>query len=277
MQSTKCCLLHLGEMTLDTHRLNSYENRNTKSCPTLIVACQGYSCHLLLISSASVRSLSFLSFIMLTLAWDVPLISQVFLKISLFFPILLFSSNSLHCTLKKAVQSLQNQRSSELNLPILIALSSLIPKMSVFTLANLLLDHIQFTLIHGPNIQGSISILFFTGSDFCFHHQTHPQLKVISTLAQPLHSFWSYFSSLPQQHIEHLSNWVGVWGWGSSSSVISFCLFLLFMGQEYWSDLPFPPPVNHVVRSYIIKGISYARRSTIRDRNDKDLRRNRQA
>ena len=168
MQSTKCCLLQLCEMSLDTHRLNSYENRNTKACPALIVACQGYSCHLLLISSASVRSLPFLSFIMLSLAWDVPLISQGFLKISLFFPILLFSSNSLHCTFKKAVQSLQNQRSSELNLPIPIVLSSLIPKMSVFTLANLLLDHIQFTLIHGPNIQGSIVILFFTGSDFIF-------------------------------------------------------------------------------------------------------------
>ena len=26
---------------------------------------------------------------------------------------------------------------------------------------------------------------------FYCHHQTHPQLAVISTLAQPLHSFWS--------------------------------------------------------------------------------------
>ena len=28
-----------------------------------------------------------------------------------------------------------------------------------------------------------------------------------------------------------------------------FCLFILFMGfsqQEYWSDLPFPPPMDHV-------------------------------
>ena len=34
-----------------------------------------------------------------------------------------------------------------------------------------------------------------------------------------------------------------------SCSVISFCLFTLFMGflwQEYWSGLPFPPPVDHV-------------------------------
>ena len=34
----------------------------------------------------------------------------------------------------------------------------------------------------------------------------------------------------------------------SSFSVLSFCLFILFMGfsrQEYWSGLPFPSPVNH--------------------------------
>ena len=37
---------------------------------------------------------------------------------------------------------------------------------------------------------------------------------------------------------------------GSSSSVISFCLFILFMGfsrQEYWNGLPFPPPGKHVL------------------------------
>ena len=38
---------------------------------------------------------------------------------------------------------------------------------------------------------------------------------------------------------------------GSSSfSVLSFCLFILFMGfsrQEYWSGLPFPSPVDHVL------------------------------
>ena len=38
---------------------------------------------------------------------------------------------------------------------------------------------------------------------------------------------------------------------GSSSfSVLSFCLFILFMGfsrKEYWSGLPFPSPVDHVL------------------------------
>ena len=38
---------------------------------------------------------------------------------------------------------------------------------------------------------------------------------------------------------------------GSSSfSVLSFCLFILFVGfsrQEYWSGLPFPSPVDHIL------------------------------
>ena len=61
-----------------------------------------YSCHLFLISSASVRSILFLSFIEPIFAWNVPLVSLIFLKRSLVFPILLFSSISLHWSLKKA-------------------------------------------------------------------------------------------------------------------------------------------------------------------------------
>ena len=65
-----------------------------------------YSCHLFLISSASVRSIPFLSFIEPIFAWNVPLVSLVFLKWSLVFPILLFSSISLHWSLRKAFLSL---------------------------------------------------------------------------------------------------------------------------------------------------------------------------
>ena len=65
-----------------------------------------YYCHLFLISSASVRSIPFLSFIESILAWNVPLVSLMFLKRSLVFPILLFSSISLHWSLRKAFLSL---------------------------------------------------------------------------------------------------------------------------------------------------------------------------
>ena len=60
-----------------------------------------YSCHLFLISTASVRSVPFLSFIVPIFAWSVPLVFLIFLKRSLVFPILLFSSISLHWSLRK--------------------------------------------------------------------------------------------------------------------------------------------------------------------------------
>ena len=60
-----------------------------------------YSCHLFLISSASVRSLPFLSFFEPIFAWNVHLVSLILLKRSLVFPILLFSSISLHWSLKE--------------------------------------------------------------------------------------------------------------------------------------------------------------------------------
>ena len=65
-----------------------------------------YSCHLFLISSTCVRSIPFLSFIVSMFAWNVPLVSLIFLKRSLVFPILLFLSISLHCSLTKAFLSL---------------------------------------------------------------------------------------------------------------------------------------------------------------------------
>ena len=61
-----------------------------------------YSYHLFLMSSASVRSIPFLSFIVPIFAWNVPLVSLIFLKRSLVLPFLLFSSISLHWWLRKA-------------------------------------------------------------------------------------------------------------------------------------------------------------------------------
>ena len=49
------------------------------------------SCHIFLISSTSVRSLPFLSFIVSIFPWNVPLMSLILLKRFLVFPILLFS------------------------------------------------------------------------------------------------------------------------------------------------------------------------------------------
>ena len=62
--------------------------------------------------------------------------------------------------------------------------------------------------------------------------------------------------SIPLLFLELFLHWSPVAYWeptdlGSSSfSVLSFCLFILFMGfsrQEYWSGLPLPSPVDHVL------------------------------
>ena len=64
------------------------------------------------------------------------------------------------------------------------------------------------------------------------------------------------FGSIPSFFLEFFLHWSPVAYWaptklGSSSfRVLSFCLFILFMvfsRQEYWSGLPFPSPVDHVL------------------------------
>ena len=64
-----------------------------------------YSFHLFFISSASTRSLPFLSFILPIFWWNSPLMFPIFLKRSLVFPLLLFSSIIKHCSLKKVFLS----------------------------------------------------------------------------------------------------------------------------------------------------------------------------
>ena len=64
------------------------------------------------------------------------------------------------------------------------------------------------------------------------------------------------FGSIPSFFLELFLHWSPVTYWattdlGSSSfDVLSFCLFILFMGfsrQEHWGGLPFPCPVNHIL------------------------------
>ena len=64
------------------------------------------------------------------------------------------------------------------------------------------------------------------------------------------------FGSIPSFFLELFLHWSPVAYWaptdlGSSFfSIVSFCLFILLMGfsrQEYWSGLPFPSPVDHIL------------------------------
>ena len=95
-----------------------------------------------------------------------------------------------------------------------------------------------------PNVPGSYAMLLFTALDFTF-------------ITSRIHSWVLFiFGSVSSFFLELSLHWSPVAYWappdlGSSSfSVLSFCLFILFMGfsrQEYWSSLPFPSPVDHVL------------------------------
>ena len=100
----------------------------------------------------------------------------------------------------------------------------------------------------GPNSLGYYAIFFFTASDFTFTtRHTH---SWASFLLWPNHFVLSEaISNCPlffPSGILHIF-WPGD---SSSFSVISFCLFILFMGfswQEYWSGSPFPPPEDNIL------------------------------
>ena len=97
------------------------------------------------------------------------------------------------------------------------------------------LNWTEFTLIHEPKIPGSCAILFFTASDF-------------TSITSHIHN-WVLFSLWLHVFIlsgvispPFFSSILGTYQPGGSSfSVLSFCLFILFMGfsrQESWSGMP---------------------------------------
>ena len=84
-------------------------------------------------------------------------------------------------------------------------------------------------------------------------------LKHWTLLPSPVTSTTGYcfcFGSIPSFFLELFLHWSPVAYWaptdlGSSSfGSLSFCLLIQFMGfsrQEYWSVLPFPSPVDHIL------------------------------
>ena len=101
-------------------------------------------------------------------------------------------------------------------------------------------------LTQGPNIRGPYAVLFFTASDFTF-------------TTRHIHN-WALFPLWPSRFI--LSGAISNWPPLFPSSILDtfrpegfifqchsflpfFVLFMGFLQQEYWSGLPFPPPVDH--------------------------------
>ena len=144
-----------------------------------------YSCHLFLISSASVRFIQYLSFIMPILAWNISLVSLIFLKRSLVFPILLFSSISLHWWLRKAF------------LPLVDILWNSAFKWGYLSFSSLPFASLLFTAICKASSNNHFVFLhfFFSGMVLITASCTVSQTSVHNssgTLSEPIP--WIYFS-----------------------------------------------------------------------------------
>ena len=115
-----------------------------------------------------------------------------------------------------------------------------------YSILNLPLDNIQFTLIHGPNIPGLYVILFFIVSDFTFTGR-HIQNWVLFPLWPSYFILSGGVSNCPLVYPSSILDtcwprWLIFW-------CHTFCFFILFMGfyrQKCWSGLSFPSPVNHI-------------------------------
>ena len=128
-----------------------------------------------------------------------------------------------------------------------IYFSSLIPKMSVFTLA--------ISCLTTSSLPWFIDLTFQVPMQYCsLQHQSLLSLPVTST-TRHYFRFGSISSFFLESFLHSSSSILGPYWPGSSSfSVLSFCLVILFMGlsrQQYWRGLPFPSPVDHILSTFL--------------------------
>ena len=116
--------------------------------------------------------------------------------------------------------------------------------MSMFTLV--------ISCLATSNLPWFMDLTFQATMQYCpLQHQTLLPSLVTSTAG---HCFWFCSISLFFLELFLYSSPVAYWAptdlENSSLSIISFCLFILFLGfsrQEYWSGLPFPSPVGQIL------------------------------
>ena len=126
----------------------------------------------------------------------------------------------------------------------MVHFSSLIPKMSIFTLV--------ISCLTTSNLPWFMDLTFKVPKQYCsLLHWTLLPLPVTSTTGHCFHfgSISSFFLEL-FLHSSPGAYWALTDLGSTSFSIISFFLFILFMGfsrQEYWSGSPFPSPVDHVL------------------------------
>ena len=82
---------------------------------------------------------------------------------------------------------------------------------------HLLLDHFQFALIHGTDIPGSYAILLFTASD-------------LASITSHMHNWVLFLLWFHPFILSGVIYWAPTDLGSSSFSILSFCLFILFMG-----------------------------------------------
>ena len=127
--------------------------------------------------------------------------------------------------------------------------------MSMFTLA--------ISCLTTSNLSWLMDLTFQVPKQFCsLQHQALFPSPVPSTTGYCLcfGSVSSFFLEL-FLHSSPEAYWAPTDLGSSSFSVLSFCLFMLFIGfsrQEYWSGLPFPSPGDHILsESTTMTGLSW--------------------
>ena len=111
---------------------------------------------------------------------------------------------------------------------------------------------LNISFLTTSSLPWSMDLVFQIPIQYCsLQHWTLLPSSVTTTTGCCFHfgSVSSFFLEL-FPHSSPVAYWAPTDLGSSSFSVLSFCLFILFMGfsrQEYWSGLPFPPPVDHIV------------------------------
>ena len=129
-------------------------------------------------------------------------------------------------------------------LPIPVHFSSLIPKTSMFTPA--------ISCLTTFNLPWFMDLTFQVPMQYCsLQHWTLLPSPITSTTGLCfLFGFISSFFLELFLHSTPIAYWAPTDLGSSSFSILSFYLFILFMGfsrQECWCCLPFPSPVDHIL------------------------------
>ena len=128
--------------------------------------------------------------------------------------------------------------------PILVHFSSLIPEMSMFTLVISCLTTSNLPWFRDLTFQVPMQYYYLQHWTFLSPPETSTTGCCFCVSSASYFLLELFLLSSPVEY------WTPTDLGSSSFIVISFCIFILFMGfsrQECWSGFPFPSPVDHVL------------------------------